>query len=124
MSGGQAVGQRFWIYRGPGAILEWALLNYFISQHIKDGYEMMLPPHILNYECGYVGGQFPKFEDDVFQLRGSGDKFQFILPTAETALTNIHADEIMKEAELPKNTSPLPPATGGRQVPTGQTSGA
>ncbi len=100
--GAKLSGSGFWIYRGPGAILEWALLNYFISEHIKDGYEMMLPPHILNYECGYVGGQFPKFEDDVFQLRGSGDKFQFILPTAETALTNIHANEIIKEAELPK----------------------
>ncbi len=100
--GAKLSGSGFWIYRGPGAILEWALLNYFISEHIKDGYEMMLPPHILNYECGYVGGQFPKFEDDVFQLRGSSEKFQFILPTAETALTNVHADEIMKEAELPK----------------------
>jgi len=63
---------------------------------------MMLPPHILNYSCGYVGGQFPKFEDDVFQLRGGGDEFQFLLPTAETALTNIHADEILSEEELPK----------------------
>ncbi|HHX29972.1 MAG TPA: serine--tRNA ligase, partial [Clostridiaceae bacterium] len=100
--GAKLSGRGFWIYTGPGAILEWALLNYFVSEHIKDGYEMMLPPHILNYECGYVGGQFPKFEDDVFQLRGGGDKFQFILPTAETALINIHADEILKESELPK----------------------
>ena len=53
--GAKLSGSGFWIYRGPGAILEWALLNYFISEHIKDGYEMMLPPHILNYECGYVG---------------------------------------------------------------------
>ncbi len=100
--GAKLSGSGFWIYRGPGAILEWALLNYFISEHLKDGYEMMLPPHILNYECGYVGGQFPKFEEDVFQLRGGGDKFQFILPTAETALTNVHVDEILKEADLPK----------------------
>lgn len=100
--GAKLSGSGFWIYTGPGAILEWALLNYFVSEHVKDGYEMMLPPHILNYECGYVGGQFPKFEDDVFQLRGGGDKFQFILPTAETALINIHADEILKESELPK----------------------
>lgn len=100
--GAKLSGSGFWIYRGPGAILEWALLNYFISEHLKDGYEMMLPPHILNYECGYVGGQFPKFEEDVFKLRGGGDKFQFILPTAETALTNVHADEILTEADLPK----------------------
>ena len=100
--GAKLSGSGFWIYRGAGAILEWALLNYFIGEHLKDDYEMMLTPHILNYECGYVGGQFPKFEDDVFQLRGGGEKFQFILPTAETALTNVHADEILKESELPK----------------------
>ncbi len=95
-------GSGFWIYRGAGAVLEWALLNYFVNEHLNDGYEMMLTPHILNYSCGYVGGQFPKFEDDVFQLRGGGDEFQFILPTAETALTNVHADEILLEEELPK----------------------
>ncbi len=100
--GAKLSGSGFWIYTGPGAILEWALLNYFVSEHLKDGYEMMLTPHILNYECGYVGGQFPKFEDDVFQLRGGGDKFQFILPTAETALTNVHVDEILNEADLPR----------------------
>ncbi len=100
--GAKLSGSGFWIYRGPGAILEWALLNYFIGEHLRDGYEMMLPPHILNYECGYVGGQFPKFEDDVFQLRGQGERFQFILPTAETALTSVHAEEILKESELPK----------------------
>ncbi|HZK29151.1 MAG TPA: serine--tRNA ligase [Clostridia bacterium] len=100
--GAKLSGSGFWIYRRSGAILEWALLNYFISEHLKDGYEMMLPPHILNYECGYVAGQFPKFEDDIFQLRGGGEKFQFILPTAETALTNIHVNEILNEAELPK----------------------
>jgi seryl-tRNA synthetase len=95
-------GSGYWIYRGAGAVLEWALLNYFVYDHLNDGYEMMLPPHILNYSCGYVGGQFPKFEDDVFQLRGGGDEFQFLLPTAETALTNIHADEILSEEKLPK----------------------
>lgn len=95
-------GSGYWIYRGAGAVLEWALLNYFINEHLNDGYEMILPPHILNYSCGYVGGQFPKFEDDVFQLRGDSNEFQFMLPTAETALTNIHADEILSEEELPK----------------------
>ncbi|HNZ63014.1 MAG TPA: serine--tRNA ligase [Bacillota bacterium] len=100
--GAKLSGSGFWIYRGAGAVLEWALLNYFINDHLNDGYEMLLTPHILNYSCGYVGGQFPKFEEDVFQIRGGGDEFQFILPTAETALTNIHADEILAEEELPK----------------------
>jgi seryl-tRNA synthetase len=97
-------GNGFWIYRGYGAKLEWALLNYFIEEHDKDGYEFFLVPHILNYTCGYTAGQFPKFQDDVFILKDTENKgnVQFILPTAETALVNVHRDEILKESELPK----------------------
>jgi len=97
-------GNNFWLYKGDGAKLEWALLNYFIKEHIKDGYEFILPPHILIYECGYTAGQFPKFEDDVFQLKIKNDKKfeQFLLPTAETALINYHRNEIIQEDELPK----------------------
>ncbi len=95
-------GSGFWVYKGAGALLEWALLNYFIEEHLKDGYELILPPHILNYECGWTAGQFPKFTDDVFQLKNADNKMQFLLPTAETALINYHRDEILNEAELPK----------------------
>lgn len=96
-------GNGFWLYRGTGARLEWALLNFFIESHLADGYEFVLPPHLLTYECGFTAGQFPKFEDDVFQLRGESDGFShFILPTAETALINYHRDEILSEAELPR----------------------
>lgn len=97
-------GTGFWIYKGDGALMEWALLNYFIETHITDGYEFILPPHILTYQCGYAAGQFPKFEEDVFQLKEKEGKnyTQFILPTSETALINLHRDEILKEEELPK----------------------
>lgn len=97
-------GNGFWIYKGNGAMLEWALLNYFIEQHTKDGYEFILPPHILNYECGRTAGQFPKFKDEVFKVGDGKDNenMQFILPTAETALVNLHRGEILKENELPK----------------------
>ena len=97
-------GTGFWLYSGVGARLEWALLNFFIDEHLADGYEFVLPPHILNYECGFTAGQFPKFEEDVFQLRQdeSSAGIQFILPTAETALANFHRDEILSEDELPK----------------------
>lgn len=94
-------GHGTWVYTGLGAQLEWALLNFFISEHLKDGYKFMLPPHILNYESGFVAGQFPKFIDDVFSLEGVTPK-KFILPTAETALVNFHRDEILNEDELPK----------------------
>ena len=92
-------GSGTWIYTNLGARLEWALLNYFIETHLADGYEMILPPHILNYESGYTAGQFPKFKEDVFWLEGM-DKF--ILPTAETALVNIYRNEILPASELPK----------------------
>lgn len=95
-------GNGFWIYKGYGALLEWALLNYFIESHTKSGYEFMLPPHILNYEAGFAAGQFPKFQDEVYKVDAHESKGQFILPTAETALVNVHRDEILKEDELPK----------------------
>ena len=90
-----------WIYTNLGARLEWALLNYFINTHINDGYEMILPPHLLNYESGYTAGQFPKFKEDVFWLEGTEPK-KFILPTAETALVNLHRNEILSLDELPR----------------------
>ena len=93
-------GNGFWLYTGLGAQLEWALLNYFVATHLKDGYTFMLPPHLLTYECGLTAGQFPKFEEDVFRLQEEG--FRFLLPTAETALVNLYRDEILDEADLPK----------------------
>lgn len=94
-------GANFWLYKGEGALLEWGLLNYFIEAHLQDGYEFILPPHILTGACGYAAGQFPKFAEDVFHIKQS-EKGQFLLPTAETALINLHRDEILEEAELPK----------------------
>ena len=51
-------GNGFWIYRGVGARLEWALLNYFVDEHLKDGYEFILPPYQLGYNCGFGAGQY------------------------------------------------------------------
>ena len=101
--GAKLSGSGFWIYRGMGARLEWALLNYFIDTHIADGYELVLVPHMLGYECGLTAGQFPKFEDDVYWMADAEDHMRrFMLPTAETALVNLHRDEILTEADLPK----------------------
>ena len=93
-------GNGFVLYRGDGARLEWALLNYFVDEHLKDGYEFVLPPHLLIEECGFAAGQFPKFHDDVFHVEG-GETKHFLLPTSETALINFHRGEILPEAELP-----------------------
>ncbi|MBQ8309463.1 MAG: serine--tRNA ligase [Clostridia bacterium] len=96
-------GNGFWIYSGIGARLEWALLNYFIDFHTGNGYELMLVPHMLGYECGLTAGQFPKFQDEVYWLETSEDeRRRFMLPTAETALVSLHRDEILTEADLPR----------------------
>ena len=92
-----------WIYTGMGARLEWALLNYFIDCHIADGYEFILPPHMLEYQCGETAGQFPKFADEVYKIANpTDDRVHYMLPTAEAALCSIYRDEILTEAELPR----------------------
>ena len=96
-------GGGFWLYRGLGAQLEWALLNFFVQEHLKDGYEFILPPHQLGYNAGFGAGQFPKFTDEVFWLDVDEDrkKNRFMLPTAETALVNLYAGEIIDNDKLP-----------------------
>ncbi len=101
--GAKISGAKAWVYTGVGALLEWALLNYFIDFHIANGYKFILPPHLLNWESGYAAGQFPKFVDDVFMTNFDQDpkKSKFLLPTAETALLNLHRDEIIPADHLP-----------------------
>ena len=99
--GAKIAGRGAWIYTNLGAQLEWALLNYFITTHLKDGYTFILPPHLLNEASGFGAGQFPKFREDVFWLEGLEPQ-RFLLPTAETALVNLYRDEILKEEDLPK----------------------
>lgn len=101
--GAKLAGTGFWIYKGLGAQLEWALLNYFMECHLKDGYEMVMLPHMLEYKCGETAGQFPKFADEVYKIENpTDDRMHFMLPTAETALASIYRDEILSEADLPK----------------------
>ena len=102
--GVKLAGSGNWMYTGMGARLEWALLNYFIDTHTADGYDFILPPHMLEYKCGETAGQFPKFADEVFKIANhptEGGMF-YMLPTAEAALASIYRDEILTEADLPK----------------------
>jgi len=92
-----------WMYTGMGARLEWALLNYFIDVHTADGYDFILPPHMLEYQCGETAGQFPKFADEVYKIANpTDDRVHYMLPTAEAALASVYRDEILSEADLPK----------------------
>jgi seryl-tRNA synthetase len=101
--GTKLAGSGFWVYRGMGARLEWALLNYFIDSHIAAGYEFVLPPHMLVYECGETAGQFPKFADEVYKIANPTDeRVHYMLPTAEAALVSLHRNEVISEADLPK----------------------
>ena len=101
--GVKLAGSGNWMYTGMGARLEWALLNYFIDTHISDGYEFILPPHMLEYQCGETAGQFPKVADEVYKIANpTDDRIHYMLPTAEAALASVYRDEILTEKDLPK----------------------
>ncbi len=91
-------GNNFSMYKGLGARLEWALINYFISKHIEAGYEMIIPPNLVTRDSAYAAGQLPKFEEDVYWIQDG----LCLVPTAETVLTNIYKDEVLEEKDLPK----------------------
>ena len=102
--GVKLAGSGNWMYTGMGARLEWALRNYFLDTHIADGYEFILPPHMLEYKCGETAGQFPKFADEVFKISNhpTENGVFYMLPTAEAALCSVYRDEILTEADLPR----------------------
>ncbi|HOF78985.1 MAG TPA: serine--tRNA ligase [Candidatus Dojkabacteria bacterium] len=91
-------GNNFAMYRGLGARLEWALINFFISKHIEDGYEMVIPPNLATEESAYIAGQLPKFKEDVYWVQDG----LCLVPTAETVLTNIFKGDMLEEKDLPK----------------------
>ena len=92
-------GSRFVCFRGWAARLERALVNFFLDQHAANGYIEINPPFIVNRAAMTGTGQLPKFEDDLFALRG---RDQFLIPTAEVPLTNLYAGEVLEEEGLPQ----------------------
>ncbi|MBW7462176.1 serine--tRNA ligase, partial [Paenibacillus sepulcri] len=98
---GKVTGSRFVFYRGLGARLERALINFMMDLHSdKHGYEELLPPYIVNRDSLVGTGQLPKFEEDLFKLANTE---YYLIPTAEVPVTNIHRDEILSVDDLPKN---------------------
>lgn len=92
-------GSRFALYKSHGALLERALINFMLDLHIREhGYTEVLPPFMVNRTSMTGTGQLPKFEEELFHLDGVD---YFLIPTAEVPVTNIHADEILKEEQLP-----------------------
>jgi seryl-tRNA synthetase len=94
-------GSGFPSYKGLGARLEWALINYMIDTHMANGFEMWMVPHLVRPEIMYGSGQLPKFEKQLFKIHDE-DYELFMIPTAEVALNGLHKDEIFKEEDLPK----------------------
>jgi seryl-tRNA synthetase len=92
-------GARFAVYRGAGARLERALINFMLDLHTtENGYKEMLPPALANRTSLVATGQLPKFEEDLFRL-AQGE--YFLIPTAEVPLTNLHRDEMLEKNDLP-----------------------
>jgi len=96
----KVTGSRFVFYKGLGARLERALINFMMDLHSGEhNYEEMLPPYIVNKDSLYGTGQLPKFEEDLFKLR---DTEYYLIPTAEVPVTNYYREEILTAADLPK----------------------
>jgi seryl-tRNA synthetase len=92
-------GSRFTVFKGQGAQLLRALINFMIDvQTRENGYEELYPPFLVNKESMLGTGQLPKFEEDIFTLK---DDPYYLIPTAEVPVTNYHRDEVLKEASLP-----------------------
>lgn len=87
-------------YRGNGARLEWALLNYMLDIHVKNGFIMWMPPLLVRREIAFGSGQLPKFEHQQFKL--NDDEYPlYMIPTAEVCLNGLHNAEILSEESLP-----------------------
>ena len=99
-AGSKVTGSRFTFYKGLGARLERALINFMMDLHSNEhGYEEMLPPYIVNRDSLYGTGQLPKFEEDLFKLT---ENDYYLIPTAEVPVTNYHRGEILPVDELPR----------------------
>jgi len=99
--GAKVSGSGFPVYIGKGATLERALINFMLNFHIsKHNYTEVFPPFLVNEDSMFGTGQLPKMKDDMYKI--NKDKL-YPIPTAEVPITNLHRNEILDEAELPKN---------------------
>lgn len=97
--GTKVAGTRFTVYKGLGARLERAVIQFFLNTHADEsGYKEILPPYMVNRASMTGTGQLPKFEEDAFKVVNNG---YFLIPTAEVPVTNLHRDEILDGNTLP-----------------------
>jgi seryl-tRNA synthetase len=98
--GAKIAGTGWPVYRGFGARLEWALIQYMISIHIKNGFTQWIPPLLVRREMMFGTGQLPKFDNQQFKIHDE-DYHLYLIPTAEVPLNGLHSEEILNEDELP-----------------------
>lgn len=94
-------GSHWLAYRGNGAKLEWALMNYMLDFHMENGFEFWLPPLLVKPEIAYGSAHLPKFQNQLFQIHDE-DYHLYLVPTSEAVLMGLHYDEILRGEELPK----------------------
>jgi len=97
--GAKVTGTGFPVYKGQGAALERALINFMLDLHIrKHGYTEIIPPFLANPDSMFGTGQLPKLADDMYYI---GKDDLYLIPTAEVSVTNLHRDEMLAYKELP-----------------------
>ena len=94
----KVTGSRFHFYKGMGARLERAIINFYLDTHTDKGYTEIFPPYMVNRASLTGTGQLPKFEEDTFRIESDD---YFLIPTAEVPVTNLYRDEILNESDLP-----------------------
>jgi len=98
--GAKTSGSGWPLYTGMGARFEWALLNYMLDIHRKNGFIQIIPPLLVRPEIMYGSGQLPKFEQQLFKIRDA-DYHLYLIPTSEVSINGMHFDEILEEEQLP-----------------------
>jgi seryl-tRNA synthetase len=99
--GNKITGAGFPVYKGKGAKLQRALINYFLDKNTGAGYKEVQVPHMVNEASGFGTGQLPDKEGQMYHVNGNGDNF-YLIPTAEVPATNIFRGDLLTENELPK----------------------
>lgn len=96
--GAKTTGSKFYFTTGEDAQFEWELINEMIQFHVKNGYEFVIPPYLIKEQAGEWAGILPRFEGDYYKTTDG----LMLIPTAETPLVGLHANEILNEKDLPK----------------------
>lgn len=113
----KVTGPRFHFYKGLGARLERAVINFFLDKHTENGYTEILPPFIVNSQSMVGTGQFPKFLKESYHLENTD---YYLIPTAEVPITNIHKDEVLSERQLPLKYCAFSPCFRAESYSTGR----